>query len=398
MKPMSPIIGYCTNVHAGTDLDSVLRNLETFAEPVRLGLGTDSLGIGLWFSENAVHEALIPSNTERLRASLQRMGLFSYTFNGFPQGDFHSSVVKHRVYRPAWWQSDRAQYTQHLIELLDRLLEPGCSGSISTLPIAWGDPAPSRDQWERAADQLLGVAETLHRLFEQTGRRIVLAIEPEPGCVLTNTAGLRKFFDDYLSPPRIPQEQATRAREYLSLCHDICHAAVMFEDQAVELEACHQAGIHVGKVQVSSAISVVWDNLDTDARAQAVHQLEAFAEDRYLHQTMVRAPDGSFRLHEDLPELLRTGCSHQGEWRIHFHVPIYVEAWGQIQSTQSEITKFLALLLKSPDRFGPVPHLEVETYAWGVLPKPMRVESLDAGIAREIQWLQQELKSAADSI
>ena len=30
-----------------------------------------------------------------------------FTFNGFPYGDFHQSVVKHRVYEPTWADAER---------------------------------------------------------------------------------------------------------------------------------------------------------------------------------------------------------------------------------------------------------------------------------------------------
>jgi hypothetical protein len=34
---------------------------------------------------------------------------------------------------------------------------------------------------------------------------------------------------------------------------------------------------------------------------------------------------------------------------------------------------------------------EVETYAWGVLPKELRTNTLDEGIAQEISWLESQI-------
>jgi len=391
MNESMDVLGYCTNVHAGTSLDSILSNLRTHALRVRQELGAERLGIGLWFSESAAIEALEPANTERLRSELSEMGLVPYTVNGFPQGDFHSAVVKQRVYHPTWWQPERAAYTRNLVELLGRLLEPGRTGSISTLPIAWGNPNPTPEQWQTAAQQLIALAENLHQRFETTGQRIVLALEPEPGCALTHTASLRQFFAEFLSPPALSHAMSERVRAHITLCHDICHAAVMCEDQASELAKCRQLGLRIGKVQISSAISVPWDTLDHDQRAQAVEQLTEFAEDRYLHQTMIRDPDGTLALHEDLPNILNQPSLRRGEWRIHFHVPIYVEAWGCIRSTHREIDTFLQLLGDDPERCMQPAHLEVETYAWGVLPPAMRVDALHLGIARELQWLQHRI-------
>ena len=245
----SLLVGYCTNVHAGTDVEHVLNNLRACALPVREELRADSLGIGLWFSENAAVEALRAGPLQRIREQLHEMRLIPYTFNGFPQGDFHSAVVKHRVYQPTWWEHARAEYTRNLIRLIDHLLPPGMNGSISTLPIAWGSPTPTEEQLVQSAKHLVEIAIDLNRLFESTGRTIVIAVEPEPGCALTDTASLRRFFDDYLSAPRLSESTASIVRKHITMCHDICHAAVMAEDQAYELRTNHEHGIRVGKVQ-----------------------------------------------------------------------------------------------------------------------------------------------------
>jgi hypothetical protein len=398
MSEPAPIVGYCTNVHAGVNVDAILSNLRTHAYSVRQSLALRSLPVGLWFSESAVREAIEPTNLERIRHDLEEMGLIPYTFNGFPQGDFHSAVVKHRVYLPTWWEPSRLQYTRDLVRLLDQLLEPGRFGSISTLPIAWGSPQPTQDQWRAAADQLLALAEDLHRLYESTGRRIVLALEPEPGCAITDTPSLRRFFVDYLSERTLGASGADRARIYITMCHDVCHAAVMAEDQQAELTACRSEGIRIGKVQVSSAIRVAWDTLDSAGRVAALQELGQFAEDRYLHQTLVRYSDGTTQLVEDLPGLLAdiSGPADNrmlNEWRIHFHVPIDIASWGRIESTQNEIDRFLDLMMEQKDFGSPEMHLEVETYAWGVLPESLREPYLHQGIARELQWLRGRLKA-----
>src|SRR5207237_3224265 len=98
------------------------------------------------------------------------------------------------------------------------------------------------------------------------------------------------------------------------------------------------AGIAVGKVQVSSAVRVPLDELAAADRAAALAQLAAFAEDRYLHQTVALGGDGATMFYEDLPLALRTaGQQPRGEWRIHFHVPIYLERFGLLSTSQGDI-------------------------------------------------------------
>ncbi|MBU6386761.1 MAG: metabolite traffic protein EboE, partial [Planctomycetes bacterium] len=299
------LLGYCTNVHAGLDSDSILANLRKCALPVRQRLGQDRLGVGLWFSQMAAKELLEEDRLDRFKQQLQSMGLVPYTINGFPQQDFHQKVVKHRVYEPAWWEPARLQYTRDLIEILDRLLPEGLSGSISTLPIGWNQRCTDQEsRYAQAAANLLLLADELNARYEKTGRRIRIALEPEPGCIFTDNASLRAFYQRYWSTPAISHAQAQRAREYLTICHDICHSAVMGENQQEQVLESLSLGIQVGKVQVSSAIRVPWSGLDSVQQHRALLQLAQFAEDRYLHQTMVVDSTGQHRLVEDLPELM----------------------------------------------------------------------------------------------
>jgi hypothetical protein len=380
-------VGYCTNVHAGRDLPSVLENLQNHCLPIRKLVAVDEpLCVGLWFSEISAAQALQPEQLTKLQDKLAEHKLVPFTLNGFPQGDFHSQVVKHRVYQPTWWHRDRLDYTLNLILLLDQLLPPGQIGSISTLPIAWNLPSPTREQLKQAALQLVEVAMTLHGLFEHTGRKIVLAIEPEPGCYLTDSESFRMFFNQYLRSSILPEGTAEIVGEYLTLCHDVCHAAVMFE-----LDHLRNDEISIGKVQVSSAIHVDWDTMSVDDREVAYHQLQGFAEYRYLHQTNRKDKQSSkAELIEDLPLALssvNSASELSGQWRIHFHVPIFLEHLGLIQTTRDEISKLLNYLngpaTQRPTFTG---HFEIETYAWGVLPESMQAGSLNEGIAKEVAW------------
>jgi len=68
--------------------------------------------------------------------------------------------------------------------------------------------------------------------------------------------------------------------------------------------------------------------------------------------------------------------------RVHFHVPVFIEQYGYLASTQQEIKNTLAWLKKNKISN----HWEVETYTWTVLPDDLRFD-LPASIAREMQWI-----------
>lgn len=373
--PVTGRVGYCTNVHAGTSLAQVLEGLATHAVAVRRALGWDELGLGLWLSNEAAEELAEREDRLALRDALANLGLFVYTLNGFPYGDFHGDVVKHAVYEPAWGDQRRLDYTIRLAEILADLLPEGGSGSISTLPIGWPD---RRVDVGAAVQDLYSMAYALEHVAFDTGRRVHLDLEPEPGCLLQRSADVVRFFEDELLRGADSGEEAV-LRSGIGVCHDACHAAVMYESQRDVLDRYRAAGINVGKAQLSSAVRAT-------AGPESLEQLRAFAEDRYLHQTVVRA-DGIERFFDDLPAALASGID-DGEWRVHFHVPVDIESFGALRTTQGDLEACIALLRDEPTQ------LEIETYAWSVLPEPLQPPSLAEGIAREITWVRERLDGA----
>lgn len=373
---MTSLLGYCTNVHAGATLAQTMANLERYTMRVKRRVSPEEpMGVGLWLSASAAAQlASSPRLLDEERQWWREHDLIPYTMNGFPFGDFHQEVVKHQVYLPTWADAARGEYTRHLMAILDWLLPEGQPATISTLPICWGagDVAAPLNA---AKAHLRQMARELKQLEERTGRHIRLCLEPEPGCALQRASDVVRFFEDYL----LPRWDEEPIRRYLGVCHDVCHSAVMFEGQAEAINAYRDAGITIGKVQVSAAVRL------PEPTPEAVAQLAGFNEPRYLHQTCVRSsPEAEPIFFEDLGDALN--AHPPGEWRTHFHVPIYLEQFGALRTTQSDILECLDLL-----RDDPGVTFEVETYAWGVLPPQWRVAELSEGIARELEWFRAAL-------
>jgi hypothetical protein len=383
--------GYCTNVHAGATLAETRANLERHALAVKGRYRPDRpMGVGLWLSAKAAAELLLTHAEGEFAEWLAVRGLVPYTLNGFPYGDFHQQVVKHRVYEPTWWQPERLHYTMQLVEIQDAILPPGMEGSISTLPIAWGTPCPSRGELEQSASQLRQAAQWMHQLEAESGRLIYLCLEPEPGCVFSFADDAVHFFQWQL----FGQEDEEIVRRHIRISHDICHAAVMFEEQEDVLKKYVAAGMLVGKIQVSAALAMDLDLFEPpagEAKKAAIKQLSEFAEDRYLHQTVVRR-GGEDVFYDDLQPALDAELDPGGEWRVHFHVPIYLREFGRLRATQDEIAKCLAAARLHTN----CKHYEVETYAWGVLPPELKQPELAAGIAEELMWFEGLCKESND--
>ncbi len=317
---------------------------------------------------------------------------YVFTINGFPFGAFHGTRVKEQVYAPDWRDPARLAYTNRLARLQAALLagHPGIEGSVSTVPGGFRQEIRTDDDVRTMAGALLEHAARLVVLRKETGITVTLGLEPEPACFIETTDDAVAFFEARLFDDRAVAAASSRAgvdfsaddvRRHVGICFDACHMAVEYEEPASALDRLARAGIRIVKVQLSSALRVV-DPGDAAGRAF----LEPFAEDTYLHQVVRRSDAGLVR-HTDLPEALRAArdrpCAPGEEWRVHFHVPVFLAHAGQLQTTQPYLAELLDLLRRETV----CRYLEVETYTWDVLPPEFREDDVAVAIARELAWV-----------
>jgi hypothetical protein len=242
---------------------------------------------------------------------------------------------------------------------------------------------------------MLRHAAYLKRLHEESGVRITLAIEPEPACQMETIDDAVAFFRSHLFNKK---RVAMAAREmgvslsiedvarHVGICLDTCHMAVEFEDPASAFARLKAEGIQVYKVQLSSALRLA----AADSGAARTF-LGRFADETYLHQVVTASAAGLTR-YTDLPEALdAAGASPatNAEWRVHFHVPIFLDAMSGFDTTQS----YLASVLEVLDHTAACRCLEVETYTWDVLPSEYRTVDVCTAIARELAWVRQRLSA-----
>jgi hypothetical protein len=385
---------YCTNIHAGESWPEVLAGLETHLPAIKAAVVPDApLGVGLRLSAAAAEALAAQPTFEAFRGFLEAGGYYVFTINGFPYGAFHGQPVKEGAYRPDWGDPARLAYTSRLADLLARLLPEGLTGSVSTVPGTFKPWAEGAGAVDAIVHNLVEHAAHLVALEARGGKRIVLALEPEPRCLLETIAETVEFFETRLFGAAAVHQLATLSglgtaaaeaalRRHLGVCYDVCHAAVEFEDPRASLAALPAAGIEIAKVQLSSALRI--RGLD----AAAAQRLRPFDEPVYLHQVVARDGDGRLERFLDLPDALARIEENLGrEWRIHFHVPIFLERLEAFSTTQDFLREVLAL-----HRAEPVTeHLEVETYTWDVLPAAQREVPVSAAIARELNWVRERL-------
>ncbi|MBX2823610.1 MAG: metabolite traffic protein EboE [Gammaproteobacteria bacterium] len=384
-------LSYCTNIHAGEAWPDVIASLRECVPPIKQSLSPEgAFGIGLRLGAAAVNALQSPAAMQEMLAFLQEHDCYVFTLNGFPYGPFHGQAVKENAYAPDWRSRDRLDYTNQLADILVTLLGERDYGTISTVP---GSFKPWLDGQEaEIAQAFVEHTAYLVKLQQETGKKLVLALEPEPFCLLETIEETVDFFNRHLfGSDAIAQLQKlsglssadseSALREHLGVCYDVCHAAVEFEDPVQSVEALRSAGIKIAKVQLSSAMRIAQVDHNTP------QLLERFIEPVYLHQVVEQTSSG-LRRFVDLPDALSNRpTTDDAEWRIHFHVPVFLERMQDFDTTQAFLKDILALHRKTPLS----DHLEVETYTWDVLPDEYRNVDVSSAIARELTWVTEQL-------
>lgn len=392
-------VTYCTNIHPSHGMADVTASLDRYAVPLKARLSPDApFGVGLRLSGAESTELLKEDALARFKAFLDERGLYVFTMNGFPYGPFHATTVKEHVHAPDWRDEERVQYTLRLIRILAHLLPGGVEGGISTSPLsykAWIDRHDAAT-WTRLTCNVARVVLALVQARREHGVFIHLDIEPEPDGLLERSDELAAFFERHLlhegaswlaSELGESLEQAREhMRDHVQVCFDTCHVAVAYEEPAEALAAYERAGMRIGKIQVSSALNIALP-ADPEARHDVRRALQPFAESTYLHQVSALDDTGRVTQYPDLPlalpQLLDPSVH---EWRVHYHVPVFMREFGVIQSTQDAILRTFELLRQRPF----TRHVEVETYTWDVLPPDLKLP-LHGSIERELQWVRHVL-------
>src|SRR5688500_15274788 len=120
---------------------------------------------------------------------------------------------------------------------------------------------------------------------------------------------------------------------------------------------------------------------------EAAERLWPFDEPVYLHQVVTRNGAGLTRYLDPPDALADMDRALGSEWRVHFHVPIFLDQMERFSTTQDFLREILALHREQPIS----EHLEVETYTWDVLPERYRATPVAEAIARELTWVRQQL-------
>ena len=282
-------LAYCSNVHPADDLDGVSAQLERYTARVRERLDVPVLGIGLWVAAPALADRGRGRPARRAAGPAQPRGRDAQRLP--VQGVPRAGGQARRLLAALGAGRAARDYTLGLARLLARLLpddvEEGSDlDAAARLARGLGRASAGRRaarRWPTSPVELEAARSA------ETGKRIRLALEPEPGCTIETIAQAcdalaraRARLDRRLPgrlPPRGAVRGAGRARS----------------------QRCGDAGVPIVKTQVSSALRV------PDPGSEEGRELLArFDEPRFLHQVR-ECVNSHVEGTDDLPEALEGG-------------------------------------------------------------------------------------------
>ena len=156
----------------------------------------------------------------------------------------------------------------------------------------------------------------------------------------------------------------------------------MIETIANSLGNLRKAGVPVLKLQPASALRI------PKMTREIAEALRAFDDPIYLHQTIERY-EARLSHYLDLPAALAAWEKNPipSEWRIHFHVPVFLEDVNLFKTTRPAIEEALRVHKANPLSA----HIEIETYTWDVLPEEFKTGDIVDYVVRELEWVRAQL-------
>lgn len=343
-------------------------------------------GVSLRVSQLALSD---PQFTERnLKAIL---GEYELDLVGFSAVSI-SGGAKDKVHHPDWRSEERLSAMFAAANLAAELAS-GDEFSITTNALShrsWVD-ASMPGNWAALTLNVMRVVQHLVTIREKTGLTIHLDLEAEPGSLLRTTDDIVRFWEQWLTvrgaamlSDRMPVTDGTAAEavlRHVRLALDTAHAAVVWDDPATSLQRFADAGVSIGRLQISAALEC---DIPADDRERAViaEALNALVNPT-LSQQVVNSSGKQF---DDLPEAIAAIDSEIGQtWRIHIHAPVLADTYGPFRSTRPVTAAWLREIAARGIETGLI---ELRSANWAVVEDE---DDILTRITREAAWVREQL-------
>lgn len=374
LLPNNNHLCYCFNVLDENSADPLSNDFINRISRIKekLQISNDSkFAIGLWLNVNKIRKFSDKKQILELKKIFDKNNLYTPTLNAFPYSVFHNQRIKENVYLPDWRSEERLNYTTACVKFLSEILPENVVGSISTVPGGY-KKFLAKNNFAKIAKNILLLNKNLQEIARKKKKKIFLAIEFEPDCIWEKA-------DEFLCFKEIYLKALNKEENFIGICYDCAHAEVLKASPKDDFTKLHSANIPIAKIQVSAALKANLPN--------SKHEILKFADDIYLHQTLLYRKKKLIRRVIDLPEILADNQDiYSGEILSHYHLPLFFEKSESklISSSKKVLKKIL-----SPPLFNYLSNtvLEIETYTYNVLPQAIQSLDLEDMISAEYQYL-----------
>ncbi len=362
-------ITYCSNIFTQKDLNSLLFNLNKYSSILKKNFRNKKFCLGLCFSNILTNTLFKEKNLLKLKRCLIENNFYLSSVNSFVYKSFHSKNIKEKIYYPDWTSYNRVIYTKKILIILDLISNKYCNISISTIPISfklWFKRQNIKYIYYKSSFNLFNIMFFLLKIFSKK-KYFHLDLEPEPFCLLESFNDFLFFFNRWLIPlSKLFGFKKKYLKKYINLCYDISHFSVIYENHESIINLIKKNGIKIGKIQVSSALEFI---MTESNKKFILKNLFFLMNSKFLHQSFVVVNQGKIFKFLDF----KYACNFVGNFRIHFHMPIYLNNYNyDLNTTSKETLNVLSMILKNIK----VKHIEIETYTYSILNQNELFESI----------------------
>ncbi len=388
-KNQEYVLNFCSNIFSGESFEEIFDSFKEVIPKIKMRLESQKeFYFGAHFSYSVTKE--LSESSEKMSSLIFWMkenNILIQSLNGFPYQDFHKKGLKKTVYWPDWSSLKRLDYTKKLAIILSDLPNHSAFSSISTVPIGYKSIRKDKKKMNLALENLAEIILFFKKIFEEKKVLISLALEPEPECFLSTSDDVVNFFCHSIFIEKFYKkisDSKIKAKEiikrHLGICYDTCHMAVEFEDPEESMKKIVDNEIEIFKIQLSSGLKI------SGSAREVIEYLEKFNDGIYLHQSVLKKDNGEMIHFLDLENIKEISPETEGEFRVHFHVPLFLNKFERASGTD-DFTKEIIKIYKKNKMTS---HLETETYTFDVLPPEFKLQKIEECLAKELEWCKRQ--------
>lgn len=270
-------LSYNPGIITGVSWEDVFADLVNYIPTVKRSIeNPDPFGIGLQLSTQVISELSNPSAFSTLRDFLNQNRCYLYTVKGF-----NTDLIN-------WKDPKQLDYHNNLASSFVSLLLPQITGSVSTVPGAPKQFVNTESDILQITQHWVAHVEHLVRLERQTGKHIVLAVQPESMSFLENYQECADFFNTHVFSNKSRKLLSNQLnvgddvaedllRTHITLSLEIVQASKEFGSLPAGSKAIESSGISIGK-RYLAIDKLVDSNLESQTVSEINSVVDALAE------------------------------------------------------------------------------------------------------------------------